>query len=155
MKMWDDFELTRPADIAYAASREDMTQFFKLLQRQSVPFDCDIIQQNLLIGSYAKIGCVEKGARVLGPGTYLASGSEDDLGHCFAVVVEGGDTEIKVMDNYDDTKAIPVEYGLLKNFLCLDSTKWLSRVVLNPGYKCRGGKRKSKSLKKQLKRNRS
>jgi hypothetical protein len=70
MVMWD----TRPDGIAYGASREDMTQFFKLFHRQSIPIDCDIIQKNRMTSSYAKIGCVEEAVRALGPGTYLASG---------------------------------------------------------------------------------
>jgi hypothetical protein len=129
-----------------------MTQFFKLLQRQNVPIDCGKIQQNLMTSSYAKIGCVGEAIRALKPGTYLASGSEDDLGHGFA---ESGDTDVNIMDSYNADKVPPVEYGLLKNFLWLHSTKWLGRAVLMPGFKCRGGKQKSKTLKKQLKCNRS
>jgi hypothetical protein len=70
-------------------------------------------------------------------------------------VVESGDTNVNIMDSYDADKVPPVEYGLLKNFLWLDSTKWLSRVVLMPGFKYRGGKRKSKTVKKRLNHNRS
>ncbi|EEY70596.1 uncharacterized protein PITG_06041 [Phytophthora infestans T30-4] len=58
MEMWDKYEKTRPEAIAFGVSREDVTEFWKTLQRQSVPLDYGIMLPNILhesIGSVATL----------------------------------------------------------------------------------------------------
>ncbi|KAG6621843.1 uncharacterized protein IUM83_07367 [Phytophthora cinnamomi] len=54
MAMWDAFEDTRLSSIQFGVSREDVTEFFKLLQRQSVPLNYDHLLQNVLLSSSDK-----------------------------------------------------------------------------------------------------
>ncbi|POM70444.1 Hypothetical protein PHPALM_13117 [Phytophthora palmivora] len=150
VEMWEAFEKTRPSDIQYGVTREDVTEFFKYLQRQSVPLDCDELQRNLLDGSYTNAAQLDKFIRRLGSGTYSASVGEDDLGHCFVVIVEGPNDDIKILGWYDEKRNPPVAAGLLLNYLWVNRVRWLCRIILKPGYVCRG-KRKSRSQKKREK----
>ncbi|KAG2993105.1 hypothetical protein PC121_g14311 [Phytophthora cactorum] len=152
MKMWNDFERTRPAALKYDTSREDAIQLFKKLQRESVPLECDVIQRNMFDGSYAIVTNLKDFIRALDPGTYLASAGQDDIDHCFTVVVEEPDKKFNVLDNFDDKEDPPVVPEPLFNFNWLSRTKWLSRVALRPGYFCRHDNRKSRAEKKRKRR---
>ncbi|POM71936.1 Hypothetical protein PHPALM_11434 [Phytophthora palmivora] len=110
MAMWDDFEDTRPSAIKYGVSREDVPEFFKLLQRQSIPLDYDHLHRNILSTSSANVSTLHDFCQNLAPGAYLVSAGQD--GH----------------------------------------VKWVTRVEMKHGYKCRHGKRMSKTQRKRQKR---
>ncbi|GMF48680.1 unnamed protein product [Phytophthora fragariaefolia] len=149
MEMWDAFEDTRPDSIQYGVSRED--EFFKLLQRQSIPLDYDLLLANRNTVSNGNVETLSKFFRFLAPGVYLVSAGEDDIGHCFVVISNGPDRRLLALDDYDVSHDPPMVVIPLSFQRWVKHVKWICRVQLQPGYVCRG-KRKSKTQKRREKR---
>ncbi|KAE8886125.1 hypothetical protein PF005_g2497 [Phytophthora fragariae] len=55
MEMRDAYQDTRPEAIRHGVSRDDVTEFFKLLQRNSVPLNYDVLLRNALPTSSVNI----------------------------------------------------------------------------------------------------
>ncbi|EGZ09663.1 hypothetical protein PHYSODRAFT_338429 [Phytophthora sojae] len=142
MEMWDAYEDTRPEAIQYGVSRDDVTEFFKVLQRKSVPLNYDVLHRNALPESSANITTLQGVCRKQAPGVYVVSAGRHDVGHCFVVVSRGPEKQLLALDNFNARKNPP----------WIQHVKWMAQVELQPGYKCRHGKRKSKTQKKREKR---
>ncbi|OWY97045.1 hypothetical protein PHMEG_00032519 [Phytophthora megakarya] len=152
MDMWDVFEATRPSTIQFGVKREDVSDFFKHLQRQSVPLNYDHLHKNIFRGSSTNIQILSAFCGSLVPGVYIVSAGQDALGHCFVVVSRGCGKRLLVLDHYDDEQDPPMKVLRLSKQHWVERVKWMTRVELNPGYKCRHGKRKSKTQRKREKR---
>ncbi|KAI9979414.1 hypothetical protein PInf_029946 [Phytophthora infestans] len=131
MAMWDEYEKTRPEAIAFGVSREDVTEFWKTLQRQSVPLDYGIMLPNILHESIGSVATLNHFFEALVPGTYLVSAGQDDIGHCFVVVKTGPNARLVVLDGYSADHDPPMEVSPLSNYLWIESVKWISRVQLS------------------------
>ncbi|KAG6622564.1 uncharacterized protein IUM83_05455 [Phytophthora cinnamomi] len=149
MAMWDAFEDTRPSSIQFGVSREDVTEFFKLLQRQSVPLNYDHLLQNVLSSSSANVATLCDFCRDLPAGVYMVSAGQDGLGHCFVLVKRRPDSRVIDLDNFKAGTDPPMDVLPLSDQLWIQHVKWMTRVELKPGYKCRHGKRKSKTQRKR------
>ncbi|EGZ06023.1 hypothetical protein PHYSODRAFT_342203 [Phytophthora sojae] len=122
----------------YGVSRDDVTEFFKVLQRKSVSLNYDVLLRNALPESSANITTLQGVCRKQAPGVYVVSAGRNDVGHCFVVVNHGPEKQLLALDNFNARKNPPVDV--------------LPLMELQPGYKCRHGKRKSKTQKKREKR---
>ncbi|KAG3119118.1 hypothetical protein PI124_g4814 [Phytophthora idaei] len=152
LEMWDAFEAMQPDDILGGVTRSDVTAFFKVLQRDSVPLDYDHLFLNVAPRSIANIETFNKVCQEQPPGVYLVSAGEDDVGHCFVVIVYGPNERVLVLDGFTDKKDPPMDALPLKYLQWVHNVKWICRVALKPGYQCRHGKRKSKTQWKREKR---
>ncbi|GMF18353.1 unnamed protein product [Phytophthora fragariaefolia] len=72
MDMWDTFEATRPASIQYGVSREDVVEFFKSHNGQSVPFNYGLLLTNVNTQSNGDVQTLSEFFRSLVPGALLA-----------------------------------------------------------------------------------
>ncbi|KAE9265446.1 hypothetical protein PR003_g32453, partial [Phytophthora rubi] len=108
MEMWDAFEDTRPPEIQNGVTREDVTAFFKLLQRQSVPLDYDRLMVNLHSSSSANIETLHDFCKTLDAGAYLVSAGEDGIGHCFVVISHGPGKRLIALDSFDSKRDPPM-----------------------------------------------
>ncbi|KAG2767712.1 hypothetical protein PC129_g15893 [Phytophthora cactorum] len=150
LEMWDAFEATQPDDILGGVTRSDVTTFFDVLQRDSVPLDYDHLFLNVAPRSIAKIETFNKVCQEQPPGVHIVSAGEDDVGHCFIVVIVYGSIErVLVLDGFTDKKDPPMDVLPLKYLQWVNNVKWMCRVALKPGYQCRHGKRKSKTQRKR------
>ncbi|KAE8992551.1 hypothetical protein PR001_g18031 [Phytophthora rubi] len=152
MEMWDAYEDTRPEAIQYGVSRDDVTEFFKLLQRNSVPLNYDVLLRNALPASSANIVTLQDVCRKQAPGVYIVSAGRNDDGHCFVVINRGPEKLLLALDSFNACKDPPVDVLPLSNQMWIQHVKWMAQVELQPGYKCRHGKRKLKTQKKREKR---
>ncbi|GMG17696.1 unnamed protein product [Phytophthora fragariaefolia] len=151
MEMWDAFEVSRPASIRYGVSCEDVTEFFKSLQRQSVPLNYDLLLTNVNTQSNGDVQTLSEFFRSLVPGVYLVSAGEDDVGHCFVVIWNGPGRRLLALDDYDVSRDPPMVVLPLSFQQWIKHVKWICRVELQLDYVCRG-KRKSKAQKQREKR---
>ncbi|ETP27589.1 hypothetical protein F442_23136 [Phytophthora nicotianae P10297] len=126
MEMWDEYEKTRPEAFAFGVSREDVTEFWKILQHQSVPLDYGTMLPNILHGSIGSVATLERFSEALVPGTYLESAGQDDIGHCFVVVKTGPNARLVVLDGYSADHDPPMEVVPLSNYQWIESVKWRS-----------------------------
>ncbi|KAE9159978.1 hypothetical protein PF005_g31831 [Phytophthora fragariae] len=152
MEMWDAFEDTRPPEIQNGVAREDVTAFFNLLQRQSVPLDYDRLMVNLHSSSSANIETLHDFCKTLDAGAYLVSAGEDGIGHCFVVISHGPGKRLIALDSFDSKRDPPMVVIPLRYQQWIKHVKWICCVALKPGYQCRHGKRKSKTQRKREKR---
>ncbi|EGZ11584.1 hypothetical protein PHYSODRAFT_336105 [Phytophthora sojae] len=76
-----DVGCTRPEAIQYGVSRDDVTEFFKVLQRKSVPLNYDVLLRNALPESSANITTLQDVCRKQAPGVYVISAGRNDVGH--------------------------------------------------------------------------
>ncbi|ETL36882.1 hypothetical protein L917_11116 [Phytophthora nicotianae] len=65
--------------IAFGVSREDVTEFWKMLQRQSVPLNYGTMLPNTLHGSIRSVATLKNFFEALVPGTYLVSAGQNDI----------------------------------------------------------------------------
>ncbi|GMF67861.1 unnamed protein product [Phytophthora fragariaefolia] len=151
MEMWDAFEATRSASIRYGVSREDVTEFFKSPQRQSVPLNYGLLLTNVNTQSNGDVQTLSEFFRSLVPGVYLVSAGEDDVGHCFVVISNGPGRRLLALDDYDVSRDPPMVVIPLGFQQWVKHMKRICRIELQPDYVCRG-KRKSKTQKKREKR---
>ncbi|KAE9346507.1 hypothetical protein PR003_g7385 [Phytophthora rubi] len=86
MEMWDAYEATRPEAIQYGVSRDDVTGFFKLLQRNIVSLNYDLLLRNALSTPSANVMTLQDVRRKQAPGDYIVSAGRNDDGHCFVEV---------------------------------------------------------------------
>ncbi|POM62627.1 hypothetical protein PHPALM_28194 [Phytophthora palmivora] len=128
-------------------SREDVSEFFKLLQRQSIPLDYDHLHRNILSTSSANVSTLHDFCQNLAPGAYLVSAGQDGVGHCFVVVSRGPGKRLLALDQNPPVTVLP-----LSNQQWIQHVKWVTRVEMKHGYKCRHGKRMSKTQRKRQKR---
>ncbi|ETI30535.1 hypothetical protein F443_22344 [Phytophthora nicotianae P1569] len=77
---------------------EDVTEFWKTLQRQSVQLNYGTMLPNILHESIGSVATLERFVEALVPGTYLVSAGQDDVGHCFVVVKTGPNARLVVLD---------------------------------------------------------
>ncbi|KAE9188408.1 hypothetical protein PF005_g20065 [Phytophthora fragariae] len=152
MEMWDAFEDTRPPEIQNGVTREDITAFFKLLQRQSGPLDYDRLMVNLHSSSSANIETLHDVCKTLDAGAYLVSAGEDGIGHCFVVISHGPGKRLIALDSFDSKRDPPMVVIPLHYQQWIKHVKWICCIALKPGYQCRHGKRKSKTQRKGEKR---
>ncbi|KAJ8569030.1 hypothetical protein ON010_g6232 [Phytophthora cinnamomi] len=82
----------------------------------------------------------------------MVSVGQDGLGHCFVLVKRRPDSRVIGLDNFKAGKDPPMDVFPLSDQLWIQHAKWMTRVELKPGYKCRHGKRKSKTQRKREKR---
>ncbi|ETK95934.1 hypothetical protein L915_01197 [Phytophthora nicotianae] len=102
--------------IAFGVSGEDVTEFWKTLQRQSVPLDYGTMLPNILHGSIGNVATLERFFEALVPGTYLVSAGQDDVGHCLVVVKTGPNARLVVLDGYSADHDPPMEVAPLSNY---------------------------------------
>ena len=145
------FEKTRPAEIQNGVTREDVTEFFKALQRHSVPLNFDRLIVNLNSNSISTIDTLLDFFKTLDAGAFIVSAGEDGLGHCFVVISHGSRKRLISLDNYDTKNDPPMVVMPLRFQAWIKNVKWICRVELQPGYQCRHGKRKSKTARKREK----
>ncbi|KAE9048257.1 hypothetical protein PR002_g562 [Phytophthora rubi] len=131
MEMWDAYEATRPEAIQYGVSRDDVTGFFKLLQRNIVSLNYDLLLRNALSTPSANVMTLQDVRRKQAPGDYIKL--------------------FLALANFNACKDPPVDVLHLSNQMWIQHVKWMAQVELQPGYKCRHGKRKSKTQKKREK----
>ncbi|KAG3095735.1 hypothetical protein PI125_g16186 [Phytophthora idaei] len=97
LEMWDAFEATQPDDILGGVTRSDVTAFFEVLQRDSVLLDYDYLLLNVAPRSIANIETFNKVCQEQPPGVYIVSAGEDDVGHCFVVIVYGSNERTTIL----------------------------------------------------------
>ncbi|KAE9029708.1 hypothetical protein PR001_g11455 [Phytophthora rubi] len=148
----DAFEDTRPPEIQNGVTREDVSSFFKVLRRQSVPLDYDRLMANLHSSSSANIETLHDFCKTLNAGAYIVSAGEDGLGHCFVVISHGPGKRLIALDSFDSKRDPPMVVIPLRYQQWIKQVKWICCVALKPGYQCRHGKRKSKTQRKREKR---
>lgn len=145
-EVWGHFERAHPK-VVYGVSRGEAKAFFRALQHSDFPLDYDCLFSRALDGSYTNIHAFEKFARTLDEGAYIASVGEGLVGHCVVLLPQGAGVAVEILDGMDNPAPEP-----LTNLDYFDKAKWISRIRLKPGYRCRHGKRKPKSQKKREKR---
>ncbi|ETN06806.1 hypothetical protein PPTG_12827 [Phytophthora nicotianae INRA-310] len=115
-------------DIAFGVSGEDVTKFWKTVQRQSVSLNYYTILPNILHGSIGSVATLEHFFEALVPGTYSVSAGQDDIGHCFVVVKTDPNARLVVLDGYSADHDPPME--VVPRYQWIESVKWISHVQL-------------------------
>ncbi|KAI9985064.1 hypothetical protein PInf_004372 [Phytophthora infestans] len=116
--------------------------------RNDFPLDYDLLFQSPLDASYTNVERFQTFVQTLREGVYLTSIGDGLVGHCVAVLAKGPDTAVSVLDGVE----LPVTPEPLTNLAYLDKVKWMGLMKLNPGYRCRRGKRKSRPNRKKARR---
>ncbi|KAJ8577691.1 hypothetical protein ON010_g1522 [Phytophthora cinnamomi] len=116
---------------------------------QDVLVDGVHLLQNVLSSSSANVATLCDFCRDLPAGVYIVSAGQDGLGHCFVLVKRRPDSRVIALDNFKAGKDPPMDVLPLSDQLWIQHVKWMTRVELKPGYKCRHGKRKSKTQRKR------
>ncbi|KAG3233990.1 hypothetical protein PI124_g20950 [Phytophthora idaei] len=124
MEMWDAFEATCPNVIQFGVSREDVSEFFKHLQRLILPLK-------------------------FASGIYIVSVGQDGVGHFFVIISHGPQERLIALDGYDPKSDPPMDVIPLSYEQWIKHVKWISRVEMQPGYVCRHSKRKLKTQRKR------
>ncbi|KAI9992264.1 hypothetical protein PInf_017649 [Phytophthora infestans] len=145
--LWVDFVRDHPSTVD-GVSRAEATEFFRVLQRNDFPLDYDLLFQSPLDASYTNVERFQTFVQTLREGLYLTSIGDGLVGHCVTVLAKGPDTAVSVLDGVE----LPVAPEPLTNLAYLDKVKWMGLMKLNPGYRCRRGKRKSRSNRKKARR---
>ncbi|ETN04232.1 hypothetical protein PPTG_14935 [Phytophthora nicotianae INRA-310] len=138
-ELWVDFERDHPGTVD-GVSRAEATEFFRVLQRNNFPLDYDLLFQSPLDASYTNVERFQSFVQTLREGVYLTSIGDGLVGHCVVVLAKGPDTAVSVLDGVEP----PVTPEPLTNLEYLDKVKWMGLMKLNPGYRCRCGKPKSR-----------
>ncbi|ETO66223.1 hypothetical protein F444_16536 [Phytophthora nicotianae P1976] len=146
-ELWVDFERDHPGTVD-GVSRAEATEFFRVLQRNDFPLDYYLLFQSPLDASYTNVERFQSFVQTLREGVYLTSIGDGLVGHCVVVLAKGPDTAVSVLDGVEP----PVTPEPLTNLEYLDKVKWMGLMKLNPGYRCRRGKRKSRSNRKKTRR---
>ncbi|KAI9983957.1 hypothetical protein PInf_005241 [Phytophthora infestans] len=142
--LWVDFVRDHPSTID-GVSRAEATKFFRVLLLNDFPLDYDLLFQSPLDASYTNVERLQTFVQALRKGVYLTSIGGGLVGHCVTVLAKGPGT---VLDDVE----LPVTPEPLTNLAYLDKVKWMGLMKLNPGYRCRRGKRKSRPNRKKARR---
>ncbi|KAI9994792.1 hypothetical protein PInf_011623 [Phytophthora infestans] len=145
--LWVDFVRDHPSTVD-GVSRAEATEFFRVLQRNDFPLDYDLLFQSPPDASYTNVERFQTFVQTLREGVYLTSIGDGLVGHCVTVLAKGPDTTVFVLDGVK----LPVTPEPLINLAYLDKVKWMGLMKLNPGYRCRRGKRKSRPNRKKARR---
>ncbi|KAI9981892.1 hypothetical protein PInf_009672 [Phytophthora infestans] len=146
-EVWVDFVRDHPSTVE-EVSRAEATEFFHVLQRNDFPLDYDILFQSPLDASYTNVERFQTFVQTLREGVYLTSIGDGLVGHSVVVLAKGPDTAVSVLDGVE----LPVTPEPLTNLAYLGKVKWMGLMELNPGYRCRRGKRKSRPNQKKARR---
>ncbi|KAI9985863.1 hypothetical protein PInf_024643 [Phytophthora infestans] len=146
-ELWVDFVCDHPSTVN-GVSCAEATEFFRVLQRNDFPLDYDLLFQNPLDASYTNGERFQTSVQTLREGVYLTSIGDGLVGHCVTVLAKGPDTAVSVLDGVE----LPVTPEPLTNLAYLDKVKWMGLMKLNPWYRCRRGKRKSRLNRKKARR---
>ncbi|OWZ24214.1 hypothetical protein PHMEG_000789 [Phytophthora megakarya] len=109
MAMWDGFESTRPSTIRFMVKREDVSGFFKHLQRHSVPLNYDHLLKNIFRGSSTNIPILSAFCGSLAPGVYIVNAGQVALGHGFIAISRGCGKRLLVLDHFDGEQNRPMK----------------------------------------------
>ncbi|ETO78707.1 hypothetical protein F444_06431 [Phytophthora nicotianae P1976] len=143
-ELWADFERDHPGTV----DGVEATEFFRVLQHSDFPLDYDLLFQSRLDASYTNVERFQTFVQTLREGVYLTSIRDGLVGHYVVVLAKGPDTAVSVLDGVEP----PVTPEPLTILEYLDKVKWMGLMKLNPGYRCRRGKRKSRPNRKKARR---
>jgi hypothetical protein len=142
-------------EIDAGVNKEEATDFFLMLQKERVRLDNSTLVVQRLSGSSHKIDGLVKQAQRFEAGWYLvAAECDQELQHCFAMLVPDGEknaSTIKIIDGFDANADPPCVQEALSHLEWLDHVIFIRRVKFLDNFPF-AGKRKTKTERAREKR---
>ncbi|GMF34978.1 unnamed protein product [Phytophthora fragariaefolia] len=131
---WERFEKQHKRVMTYDVKREDMAEFFKFLERDSVPLDYAELYKSRQINSLNSLADLVAFVRrkKLERGCYLVCAGQHRLDHCFVLVVRLHRGPLMAYDVWEGFEDPPCWIEPLTNIKWIDTVKAIYRIKKGP-----------------------